>query len=85
MPWELGYFDGLKPGYVWILPLVMDYDSEFKGQEYLGLYPPIEDIGSIAGGVDLGFRGVKLEERLINVPLAKALSSGPYGGGVIKT
>lgn len=39
MPWELGYFDLLKPSHVWTLPLVSEYDSEFKGHEYLGLYP----------------------------------------------
>ena len=38
MPWELGYFDGHKPGMVSILPLVQSSDSEWKGQEYLGLY-----------------------------------------------
>ncbi|WKZ71126.1 MAG: hypothetical protein QY331_07660 [Melioribacteraceae bacterium] len=40
MPWELGYFDGIKSK-VAILPV---YDSpkylaNYKGQEYLGLYP----------------------------------------------
>lgn len=47
MPWELGYFDGLKSGKVAILPLV-DYSfSPFKGQEYLGLYPALDkdDLG----------------------------------------
>jgi hypothetical protein len=41
MPWELGFFDGLRPGMVSILPLVQSTDSEWKGQEYLGLYPVI--------------------------------------------
>lgn len=42
MPWELGYFDGLKSGKVAILPLV-DYSfSSFQGQEYLGLYPALD-------------------------------------------
>lgn len=45
MPWELGYFDGLKSGKVAILPLV-DYSfSSFKGQEYLGLYPALDKDG----------------------------------------
>ena len=39
MPWELGYFDGLKSGKVAILPLVDSEYSSFRGQEYLGLYP----------------------------------------------
>jgi len=55
MPWELGYFDGFKPSFVWILPLVSESDSEFKGQEYLGLYPPVERIASIGGRLNLGF------------------------------
>lgn len=41
MPWELGYFDGLK-GKVAILP-VLDQQpgvrDRFQGQEYFGLYP----------------------------------------------
>jgi len=44
MPWELGYFDGYRPGFVAILPLVQSATADFKGQEYLGLYPYIEDI-----------------------------------------
>ena len=38
-PWELGYFDGKKKSRCAILPIM---DSEFKGQEYLGLYPFID-------------------------------------------
>ena len=39
MPWELGYFDGLK-GKVAILPIVdtPTFTEDYKGQEYLGLY-----------------------------------------------
>jgi hypothetical protein len=55
MPWELGYFDGFRPHQVWILPLVSNYDSEFKEQEYLGLYPSVENLGSLAGRTKLGF------------------------------
>ena len=58
MPWELGYFDGFRPHQVWILPLVSTYDSEFKEQEYLGLYPPVEKLSSLAGKVKLGFDNV---------------------------
>lgn len=39
MPWELGYFDGLRPNHVGILPVVHSTGDDFKGQEYLGLYP----------------------------------------------
>lgn len=39
MPWECGYFDGLKEK-VAILPIVKEAaGDEFYGQEYLGLYP----------------------------------------------
>lgn len=76
MPWELGYFDGFKPSHVWILPLVADYDSEFRGQEYLGLYPPIEKLDSLTGRLNLGFPNVG-DERF-GIPLAKAAS----GSGV---
>lgn len=40
MPWECGYFDGLK-GKVAVCPLVDEPgpSNEFQGQEYLSLYP----------------------------------------------
>ena len=41
MPWELGYFDGIKNKRVAILPIEDDnnnFNENFKGQEYLGLY-----------------------------------------------
>lgn len=38
MPWELGYFDGIKKK-VAILPIADNVTFEYKGQEYLGLYP----------------------------------------------
>jgi hypothetical protein len=41
MPWELGYFDGHKPGQVSILPLLESDTDRFKGQEYLSLYQVI--------------------------------------------
>ncbi|MCI9876949.1 toll/interleukin-1 receptor domain-containing protein [Pseudomonas atacamensis] len=44
MPWELGYFDGCKEGGVAILPLVDAVNSGFEGQEYLGLYPLINQM-----------------------------------------
>jgi hypothetical protein len=70
MPWELGYFDGYKGEYIWILPLVQSYDSEFSGQEYLGLYPAIENVSALSGRVDLGFSNVG--ERRVTIPLAEA-------------
>ena len=41
MPWELGYFDGLKNKKVAILPISTKdnkFSVNYKGQEYLGLY-----------------------------------------------
>lgn len=54
MPWELGYFDGFRPGYVAILPLVPTSTSDFVGQEYIGLYPYLQDIPRMGGGRGLG-------------------------------
>lgn len=80
MPWELGYFDALKPHHVWILPLVSESDTEFKGQEYLGLYPPLEKISTLPQRLDLGFLNVG-EERS-SISLSKAASgSGVYFTG----
>lgn len=42
MPWELGYFDGFRPGNASILPLLDNPNDSFYGQEYLGLYPVVE-------------------------------------------
>ena len=41
MPWELGYFDGIKDKMVGILPIKKtdnNFTDNFKGEEYLGLY-----------------------------------------------
>lgn len=41
MPWELGYFDGIKDKMVAILPIKKlgnGFSDDFKGEEYLGLY-----------------------------------------------
>ena len=42
MPWELGFFDGYSKGRVAILPVTKDQKEEYKGQEYLGIYPYAE-------------------------------------------
>ena len=70
MPWELGYFDGFKPSFVWILPLVVSYDSEFKGQEYLGLYPTVDKLAALPGRLNLGFTG--LPQHASGLSLAEA-------------
>jgi hypothetical protein len=41
MPWELGFFDGYRPGGVAIMPLLESESDGFAGQEYLGLYPKV--------------------------------------------
>ena len=48
MPWELGFVDGHRGARVAIAPMVADYEatSEFKGQEYLGIYPYLDKTGS---------------------------------------
>jgi len=77
MPWELGYFDGFKPTYVWVLPLVVASDSEFRGQEYLGLYPTVDKIPSIAGRLELGFTNVGQQRQ--DIPLARAAKAKGTG------
>lgn len=42
MPWELGYFDGYN-GAVAILPITRTAEYSFKGQEYLGIYPYVDE------------------------------------------
>jgi hypothetical protein len=50
MPWELGYFDGLKTGFIGILPIIDYSGGSFSGQEYLGLYPLVERLPLTDGG-----------------------------------
>lgn len=50
MPWELGYFDGKAHGGVGILPLVAKVGDEFRGQEYLALYPYYESVNLLNVG-----------------------------------
>lgn len=47
MPWELGCMDGYRTSRVAIAPMVEDHQAsgEFKGQEYLGLYPYLDKTG----------------------------------------
>lgn len=50
MPWELGYFDGFN-GAVAILPVTKNGES-FQGQEYLGIYPYIDEAPPKGGSVN---------------------------------
>jgi hypothetical protein len=56
MPWELGFFDGRRPGHIGILPIVGVAGQDFVGLEYLGLYPLIERISFRALGRRFGRR-----------------------------
>lgn len=47
MPWELGYFDGIK-GTAAVLPISRTSKSSFQGAEYLGIYYYIQ-IDKISG------------------------------------
>ena len=78
MPWELGYFDGFKPHFVWILPLVASYDSEFRGQEYLGLYPTVDKLSSLQGRQHLGFLGAQRHGSAVTLAEAAKGSFGVY-------
>ena len=40
-PWELGYFDGSKKP-IKVLPILNDYESDYKGTEYVGVYDIID-------------------------------------------
>lgn len=53
MPWELGYFDGIRQARIAILPLVATPGGAFNGQEYLGLYPTVEKLPLRAGGTGI--------------------------------
>lgn len=49
MPWELGYFDGLK-GKVAVLPITQGIKSSIAGSEFVGLYPQIQSgLSSLLG------------------------------------
>lgn len=47
MPWELGYFDGIK-GLVAVLPISQNSNTTFQGTEYLGIYYYIQ-IANVSG------------------------------------
>ncbi len=48
MPWELGYMDSRTNSRIAIAPIVDDGQehNDFKGQEYLGLYPYLDKTGN---------------------------------------
>jgi len=62
MPWELGYFDGLKKGKIAVLPITDNADETFKGEEYVGLYDIVkrESNWSRGDGYNLTVNGERL-------------------------
>lgn len=50
MPWELGYFDGLRGSRIAIMPIEEHEIPGKYGQEYLELYPAIEKLPAVGGG-----------------------------------
>ena len=74
MPWELGYFDGLKNNKIAILPLAKTTNNTtFVGQEYLGLYPVVTQEKMQLGGSSL----------YLNLPSGRK-SLSEWGGKGIK-
>lgn len=56
MPWELGYFDGLRGGeHVAILPIVAFSGGHPSGQEYVGLYATIQELTLVSQGTNQPF------------------------------
>jgi hypothetical protein len=51
MPWELGYFDGYN-GAVAVLPVTRNREASFEGQEYLGIYPYMDEAPSTGSAVE---------------------------------
>ena len=50
MPWELGYFDGFRRT-VAIFPVTAT-GGNYRGQEYLGIYPYIDEAKTIGGSAN---------------------------------
>lgn len=48
MPWELGFFDGIK-GAVGVMPVTRNQEETYKGEEYLNLYPYV-DVANTSDG-----------------------------------
>lgn len=46
MPWELGFFDGMN-GKVGVVPVTKKQEEAFKGEEYLNLYPYVDEYSTM--------------------------------------
>lgn len=64
MPWELGYFDGYR-GAVAVLPITNMQASEvYRGQEFLSLYPFVEEYhADFKKSLSVRAKGKKIELR----------------------
>jgi len=72
MPWELGFFDGHN-GKVAIVPIVDTPRASFVGQEYLGLYPYVDEDKATDGRLYLWInRGKPGDSRQFGTWLAAA-------------
>lgn len=68
MPWELGFFDGIR-GTIAVFPIARTADETFKGQEFLGLYPYIDNTSAASLYVN---RGKAPQSSLGQVELGKS-------------
>lgn len=71
MPWELGFFDGFKPGCLALMPVMDNENQIFKGQEYLSLYPIVQKDHYSDGKPD-----IFVEERGVRWSTLKRFGSG---------
>ncbi|NPU92124.1 MAG: toll-Interleukin receptor [Gammaproteobacteria bacterium] len=72
MPWELGFFDGHKPGCVAIFPVLDSADQSFQGQEYIGIYPQVTK-DTYMGGVKVD---IFVEEKGVQWSTLREFSQG---------
>jgi hypothetical protein len=79
MPWELGYFDGFKPGFVWIVPLVEKSDEEYEGTNIFACTRPSKSSHHwlATSWVSLASENRGLISRLQKLQKAQAASSSP--------
>lgn len=54
---------------------IANYDSEFSGQEYLGLYPTVDKITNLYGRLNLGISNVGSGTAKRDIPLKEAAST----------
>lgn len=77
MQWEIGYFDGLGKGTIAILPILDSATDDFKGMEFLGLYPVVDLRRTNAGYIAL-FAATQTREVINFKKFIKKADSGRY-------